>query len=139
MSYYKSFKAPSGRIFTVDEGGSYGPSAYLGIDGDGKSAWGWVPKADVPALALAILEAAGYSEEPLTELCGALITLKAHIGLKAEAAEREQLDKEAKALYEAYAKESVFALNTWGEMGGAKDPWIAAAKKARELHKGEAK
>lgn len=140
MSEYTRFSMPEGREVTVGEGACHKPSAYVGIEGrGGMDAWGWVPKEQAPALALAVLEAAGYVPDNLSDTGSAIRALQRRVEKQEKAKENEQLDKEAQALYEAFAKESVFTQYQWEDLEDAKHPWIAAAKKARELHKGEAK
>ena len=144
MSEYTRFSMPEGREVTVGEGACHKPSAYVGIEGrGGMDAWGWVPKEQAPALALAVLEAAGYGPrregEVYTHMHAAVGKLEAHLAEQEQAKENEQLDKEAKAIYNAFANASIFTQHQWEDLEDAKHPWIAAAKKARELHKGEAK
>lgn len=92
-------------------------------------------KEQAPALALAILEAAGYSDTGDGQTSHVVRELR-HILKQAEYKENEQLDKEAKAIYNAFANASIFIQYPWEDLEDAKHPWIAAAKKARELHKG---
>ena len=96
-----------------------------------------VTKEDAPAFALAILEAAGYSIESAHSMGSAVRELKDHLHAQSVLAEREQLDKEAEALFEAFRVVDLCNLNHWGGLADVyKKPWIAAAKKARELHGG---
>jgi len=103
-------------------------------------------KDDAPALALAILEAAGAHKESQDFLGGAVEQLKFHIGEQeratAEAKEREELEAEALAFYLAYIEATGVnsAADSFDDLNSiAKEQWLAVARKARELAKEAAK
>ena len=98
-----------------------------------------VSSSDAPALALAILEAAGvaatpFDEGPETEPGHAVWALRHHVQEQArataEAKEREQLETEALELYRAHWHDR----SDWAQVEH-KDQWLAVARKARELNK----
>ena len=90
-------------------------------------------KEDAPALALAVLEAAGYVE-PDGRAGNALFHLRVHRDQQAEAKEQEALNKEAKAIYEAYGKATPYAMLSWEGLNEGREPWRTVARKAREIH-----
>ena len=101
-----------------------------------------VAKEQAPALALAVLEAAGYSGTSKDNVGDSVYLLTYHVkeqaAAAAEAADREALEREAKAIYEGYRDASVFILVPWTELNEGKKPWLAAARAARKLHQKEA-
>ncbi|UIW13310.1 hypothetical protein SEA_CREWMATE_58 [Arthrobacter phage Crewmate] len=109
--------------------------AYVvAVDGPGV----FVSKADAPAVALAILEAAGWtsstSSDPAALPANAVYTLRRHVE-EAEkaaklAADEEALDREALELLNA-ATESSYPTMPDNVIGSV---WRRAARKARELH-----
>lgn len=108
----------------------------------GQDRWAEVEftEEDAPALALAILEAAGYtgfSDEGHMEF--AMRGLRAYIfeqaERKAEAEEAKKLDEEALTLFNAFRTErrlSTHAKIT--DITGTEEAWREVARKARELH-----
>lgn len=93
-----------------------------------------------PELALAFLQAAGYSNTDQSPVGGAYALLLQHIEEQAEAKEREELEQEAKALCAA-AYDSVgggtSTVDGWVH-GADHNWWLSVARKARELYgKGE--
>jgi hypothetical protein len=119
----------------VDTGETDYPSVYL----DAPSGV-YIPNEDAPALALAILEAAGYTGDDNYSVHtaeGAVRVLRRHIeeqtAKKAEAEEAKKLDEEAKALCDSTP------YGDWDtNSDNGKDFWRGIARKARELH-GEGK
>ena len=93
--------------------------------------------SDAPALALAILEAAGWPEcEPTSVTHTILSDLNRVVELQeranAEAKERAELEAEALAFYEAFTGYThVTALDEATPI----DKWLAVARKAREMRK----
>lgn len=128
------FKGHAGQTVSVERSVRNAGEFYIDADD------AYLTKEQAPAVALAILEAAGWNDQPSTNIGIASDQLRMHIReqerKQAEAKEDAKLDKEAKAIYEAFAKISVFVQPQWENLEDAKHPWIAAAKKARELHKG---
>lgn len=107
----------------------------------GQDRWAEVEftKEDAPALALAILEAAGYTGDDDLSIDtpdGAVRVLRRHIQWearqKAEAEEAQKLDEEALALVNAWRESS--GSPTDGSLGPLKDNWRAVARMARELY-----
>ena len=93
-----------------------------------------VAKADAPAFALAVLEAAGYTTD--NSCAGdAVRSLKFQIANEARAAEEAQLDKEAEALARTHWDAQRYLFNWPKETSTFKDLWLNVARKARELHK----
>lgn len=93
-----------------------------------------------PALALAFLQAAGYSNTDQSPVGGAYALLLQHIEEQAEAKAQEALEQEAKALCAAaYDGMANVSMNTNGWIDGASPSWwLNIARKAREIHgKGE--
>lgn len=94
----------------------------------------FVDKEQAPALALAILEAAGYEADTAGgQVNDAAYLLRAAIHQQAEDKERKALDAEAKELYEAFHEGGPFA--PWEEL----DPrgvqrFRQATTRARKLH-----
>jgi hypothetical protein len=114
----------------------------------------FIPKAEAPALALAILEAAGW-DDPEGAAHGegyhakiAVRRLRQHADHvarmaaidaerkakeAAEAADRAKLDAEAKALF--LGGDPIYRAGRWDHLGGAaRDHWRAVARAARALH-----
>lgn len=119
----------------VRENGESG-SIYITIDSQGSCAGVGIEEA--PALALAILEAAGIADKGFNESSDAEMAvahLASHVGLERanakEAADREKLDSEALALCIAAA--SLPAGNGWPP-AAPKYLWIKVAEAARTLH-----
>ncbi|QGZ17353.1 hypothetical protein SEA_POWERPUFF_55 [Arthrobacter phage Powerpuff] len=105
---------------------------------DGRAVY--VPKDDAPAVALAILTAAGWEPEPLgTHVPRAVFLLKAHgeqeerkkrYAEAARKAEEAKLTEEALALLNA-ATDSCY---TDFAHDAIRETWLRAARRARELH-----
>lgn len=100
--------------------------------------------SDAPALALAILEAAGVEGSSTGGLItGARIAvgeLKRHVAkqerITAEAKEQAELEDEAFNLYRAYmaVHEPMNAIGDWQMLAErTKEKWLAVARKAREM------
>lgn len=91
-----------------------------------------VAKEQAPALALAILESAGYGRGDGTWARRATICLKQHDHESATAKALAELDAEAEALFDAhYAGEYMWSRVT---NENEKTRWRASARKAREIH-----
>jgi len=97
--------------------------------------------SDAPALALAILEAAGAHKDSQDFLGGAVEQLKFHIGEQdratAEARERAELEAEALELFKAsgaYGSDRFF-LKFSDLEETTQSAWLAVARRARELAK----
>lgn len=93
-------------------------------------------KEDAPAIALAILEAAGYTnavgENGDITVPNAITSLRNHLRWQESAKEQEALDAEAKALYEAFHPKNS-SLEGWPGIA-TRDAWREVAAKAREIH-----
>jgi hypothetical protein len=120
----------------VDEGVLVEGGAYVWIGGAGMT----VAHEDAPAVALAILEAAGYERHATTSnveievLAGLKLMAGQLAAKKAEAEDAAKLDEEAKALA------AVRDFSKWENLtDSGKTFWREVARAARELHKGDAK
>lgn len=109
-----------------------------------------IAPSDAPALALAILEAAGYGEEIVTDgspdghIQVAKYYLyegvKAHASITAEARERAELEAEALELFRAFQHvraDGVFvSVPSFASLSEPQQAeWLAVARRARELAK----
>lgn len=114
------------------------------FDGDARG-FAFAP-SDAPALALAILEAAGYSEEyeggncwagPLGQAMHMLrLETEAHERATAEARELAELEAEALELRNAFTLAiGGRSIDSFAEHSVNKPGWIDAARRARELAK----
>lgn len=97
-----------------------------------------ISKEDAPALALAILEAAGYTTEHGTPYSSIVYNLKGFIAAdakrKAEAEEAQKLDEEANAIRLALCSDILTPIEWAGLTERCKDDYRRAARKARELY-----
>lgn len=124
-------------VYTIDRG----KHVWVTSRHENNSAAAALPKKDVPAFALAVLEAAGYVEGVGKDWGSpfqleAIRSLKDHIRQQEEAAEASALDKEAETLARAYHDCNIGWLDSDSLF---KNRWRQAARKARELHKAEVK
>ena len=102
-----------------------------------------VSKEQAPALALAVLEAAGYTENPWGDDAQQALhrlrqVVKHQAAAAQEAADKEALTAEAEALFEAFrAGRGDYALGLvpWDRQPSeVQQGYVALARKARELH-----
>ena len=103
---------------------------------DGEFASVSVPKDEVPALALALLEEAGYVETD-GRIGNALFHLREHRDLQIEAREQKALDAEARELFEAYRSSGPYSLPLvpWAEQpANVQQGYVAIARTARQIH-----
>lgn len=142
----KTFNSDStdGRALEV---GRNGERTWLNIrEFDLENTMFMLAPADAPALCLAILEAAGYSEEyeggncwagPLGQAMHMLrLETEAQERAIAEARERAELEAEAFNLYRAYMSvhEPLNAIGDWHMLAErTKEKWLAVARRAREM------
>lgn len=125
---------------------TYGEDTYITARAFSSYVDAPLAKADAPAFALAVLEAAGYAEgfeSAWTALPShvkfAVRSLKDHLKAQEQAAEEETLDKEAESLAKASWAGFPVGADNWAKASREfKDVWRAVARKARELHKTEA-
>lgn len=100
-----------------------------------------IAPSEAPALALAILEAAGVTEADSPYMHEAADNLRAYILIEekvsAEARERAELEAEALELLNAHreATGNPLAESLDGLLYNAKETWLAVARRARELAK----
>lgn len=143
MSYHATITNSSGDSVTVSDTASAKFVVKAYDDAEQNYAPAYVANTDAPALALAILEAAGYAGRTgETYICAAVDSLHYHIEEQAEAKEQKALDREAEALYAAYATAASYTPRNWAVEGFSedlKDRWRALARKAREIHSKESK
>lgn len=134
MSGYRAeFRDDNGYLVAVEE--SVRSDRDLFITGASGS---YFTKEQAPALALAVLEAAGYTGDhdwSAPEI--AVDSLKRYVKEQAaaaqEAADKEALTAEAEALWAAFR--GGYDRPVWAEIKDeARDYWRAVARKARELH-----
>ena len=141
----KTFKSavPSSTQTLVVRKDHDGTAVYVRTEDSGRLIAGIVlERTDAPAIALAILEAAGIAAKGFSESSDAEMAvahLASHVGLERakakEAADREALEREALALCNAfqdaggYEKSDVMTTHHY-DYG----KWMDAARKARELH-----
>ena len=101
--------------------------------------------ADAPAIALAVLEAAGIKASDLPESTSinlAAYYLREHIGVEAAnanaAAEQAELEVEALELLNAFRADSGLSPHSCIEdmPASSRASWLAAARRARELYRG---
>jgi len=141
----KMFESTQGnRTLVVD---SYeNGDVLLCIQGDGASKAFRMSPSTVPALDLAILEAAGYKEDEVDRSDDSYNTkwvmrhlrnlIEAQAKATAEAEEREELEAEALALLNAFCTSANgYEVTSFEGRSKTKPHWIAAARKARELAK----
>lgn len=97
-----------------------------------------VSTADGPALALAILEAAGFTEESPnfgTAVHELGLAIKEQDYITAEAEAQAELEAEALELRNAYFGD-VGSEREWSDLTiGAQSTWITVARRAREINK----
>lgn len=94
--------------------------------------------SDAPALALAVLEAAGVTETDSPYMQEAADNLRAYILIEekvtAEARELAELEAEAEALYRVYFETAEMDYKNWEKLEQrVKDYWLAVARRAREM------
>lgn len=119
----------------VRENGESG-SIYITIDSQGSCAGVGIEEA--PALALAILEAAGIAdiEDASSLVNNAMGQLAMHVATEAakakEAADREALEGEALRLYKVTVP---FTEPSWADLShNQQQAWTVVAQVAREIH-----
>ena len=96
-----------------------------------------IAPSDAPALALAILEAAGIDDADSGNTSCAVADLRTYVAMveriTAEAKEQAELEAEAFELRRAYL-EGRAGFDSWNELTDAeRDHWLAVARKAREM------
>ena len=96
-----------------------------------------IAPSDAPALALAILEAAGIDDADSGNTSCAVADLETYVAMveriTAEAKEQAELEAEAFELRRAYL-EGRAGFDSWNELTDAeRDHWLAVARKAREM------
>lgn len=131
MSIYKNDLDETVRFRIEPRIGTEG--IYLELKENGKRATTVFPPKDAPALALAVLEAAGVAESSDAGVAAGY--LRSHIAEQerttAEAKEQAELEAEALELRNEFtgrtATEWAYPTTT------AKEGWIAVARKAREM------
>ncbi|MGO4297373.1 hypothetical protein [Glutamicibacter sp. MCAF14] len=99
--------------------------------------------SDAPALALAILEAAGWPERESTSVTRTILSDLSRVvefqeRATAEAKEQAELEAEALELFNAQRKHQHYPLvEDWDMQPSCKDTWLAVARKAREIGAGK--
>ena len=135
MSIYKNDLDETVRFRIEPRIGAEG--IYLELKENGKRATTVFPPKDAPALALAVLEAAGVGESSDAGVAAGY--LRSHIAEQeraaAEAKEQAELEAEALELLNAHreATGNPLAESLDGLLYNAKENWLAVARRAREM------
>lgn len=134
----KKFKSPichSDYEFSVENGVA---GVRVAIAGEGDCLNMFLAPSDAPAIALAILEAAGFVGDETMFTGLAVANLRDHIEeqerVTAEAKDKAKLEAEARDFYDAYHSAADWPYQDWVMLEERyKAQFLAVARKAREM------